>query len=126
MYNHIVRGRIKGMCEYIFVLLAEIDALGWPSAWLSRALRAIPRRHSTHFVRACRLIGRALKHNDFRTLLCIVRPFEGMRDTSVSVFAHILKESQPHDPSNPHTTDSSSAGSSCSSSSSNSSSSSRC
>ena len=67
-------------------------------------------------VRACRLIGRALKHNDFDTLLHMVRPFEDMRDNSVAVFAHILTDAEQLDPNNVLTDSSSSVSSSSTSS----------
>ncbi len=38
--------------------------MGWPSCYIVKVLRAIPRRHESYCVRVFRLLGKFLKHKE--------------------------------------------------------------
>ena len=116
LYNHIVVGVWTGNSEYIFALIAEIRNLGWPCRWISDSLRKLPRRHSTHMVRGCRLIGRALKHIEFEALSNLIRPYDGMRHASSEVFKYLLADGDTPPSSSSASSESDSTGSTTNSS----------
>ena len=89
-FDHIVQGSLPGMCSHLCALYMEIHNLGWPRVWLSNALRSIPRRHSSHVIRACRMFGRAWKYFDVVSLTKHLQAFANMSSINVAIFEPII------------------------------------
>ena len=62
-FNAILQGDDMAAIIFIALIVREAAALGWPEKWISKALRSLPRKHTTNFVNLCRKVGKQLVHN---------------------------------------------------------------
>ena len=69
MYDRLVGGDAEHMQLHCCALVHECFRLGWPQHYISNALRAMPSRHQPQLVRELRFVGRALKKNEYSTVI---------------------------------------------------------
>ena len=63
-YDGITNGHDPDAMAFVIILVSEIRRLNWPPAWIFRALKSIPNRHMSSFVRDVRQLAKNLKRTN--------------------------------------------------------------
>ena len=58
MYDQLMAGEVADTYPYLLALLRELGMLKWPIKLVGAALRGLPKRHGSAFMRVCRSLGR--------------------------------------------------------------------
>ena len=75
-FNHLVQGQVEYMFVITVAVVAEPYWLGWPSTYIWKSMRSIPRRHQSPFIIAVRRLSRAVKLGLWSQLFdCVDRLF---------------------------------------------------
>lgn len=67
-YNHLLLGNSCHMYIHVGFLLLEIARLGWPDAFMAKALCSLSRRHVSPFIASCRRVGKELRQCNLLSL----------------------------------------------------------